>query len=225
MSPERKNCAKIVKDAEDVIPIYMGPTTLDKSERMRKCCYDSKVTSEYLQPRFARGGEIPQFLFNSAGNLSRGISSDAALAAIDDRLAFALDHQVEKPKRIDAGIVATQFKSLWSLYHLLPDSYFTSYTIELCSGSGRKLLLDRLLEKEVHDPWNLFYETDQKHGTLRGIRFEAYAHKKMVIDGIDVTARRELIGFKIQSRHLCLNSRMASQAFINDVSMKSNTSK
>jgi hypothetical protein len=100
-----------------------------------------------------------------------------------------LDDLVEKPRRIDAGSVAYEFKSLWSLYHLLPDSSYTSYTIELCSESGRKLLLGRLLEKEVRDLWYLFDKTEGKYGTLRGLRFEAYAHKKIMIDGINGTAR------------------------------------
>jgi hypothetical protein len=55
--------------------------------------------------------------------------------------------------------------------------------------SGRKLLLDGLLEKEVRDLWYLFDTTNQKYGTLRGIRFEAYAHKKILTHGIDGMAR------------------------------------
>jgi hypothetical protein len=104
------------------------------------------------------------------------------------RQAVALKDLLNDATRIDAGSVASQFKSLWSLYHLDPDSYYTSYTIEVCSERGRKLFVDRLLEKEVGDLWNLFYKTEEKQAPLRGIRFEAYAHKKISTQGIDGTA-------------------------------------
>jgi hypothetical protein len=87
MSPERKNCAK---DARFAAPIYMGPTTLEESESMRKCCYDKEVTSEQLQQRFARGGGIPRSLFKSAGESSLFSGIDVALADIEERQAFAL---------------------------------------------------------------------------------------------------------------------------------------
>ena len=106
-----------------------------------------------------------------------------------ERQAKALDDLVDKPKRIDSGSVASDFKSLWSLYHLVPNEGYVSYRIELCSARGSELLLRRLLEKEVRDLWNLFRTTDEKFGTLRGIRYEAYAHKKILADGINGTAR------------------------------------
>ena len=189
MSPDPMNCAKIVKDAELTETIYMGPTTMEESENMRICCYSSMVKPEQLQQRFDRGGGIPRFLFKSSGVLPRAGNIDAAVASIDERLAFALNDLVQNSRRIDAGSVASEFKSLWSLYHLVPDSYYTSYSIELCSEYGHQLLLRRLLEKDVHDLWNLYDQTNEKYGTLRGIRFEAYAHKKILADGINGMAR------------------------------------
>ena len=124
----------------------MGPATMEESESMRICCYSSRVTPEQLQQRFDRGGGIPRFLFKSAGVLPRAGNIDAAVASIDELQAFALNDLVQNSRRIDAGSVASEFKSLWSLYHLVPDSYYTSYSIELCSENGRQLLLRKLLE-------------------------------------------------------------------------------
>jgi len=46
------------------------------------------------------------------------------------------------------------------------------------------------MEKSVQELWQLFDRTDERQGTLRGIRFEAYAHKKIAIDGINLTAKK-----------------------------------
>ena len=118
---------------------------------------------------------------------------DAAVATIQERQAKALDDLVDRRKRMDSLSVASDFKSLWSLYHLVPAPTKTdlSYSIELCSPNGRNLVLHALLKKEVKELWDLFGSTDtkEKFGTLRGIRYEAYAHKKILVDGINGTAR------------------------------------
>ena len=186
MSPDPMNCEKIVKDARDVKSIYMGPTTMEESESMRICCYRSKVTAEQLQHRFALVGGIPRFLFKIAGVLSAERNIDAAVAVIERNQNAALNDLVENPRRIDAGNVA--FNSLWSLYQLVPEEGYIDYRIELCSANGRKLLLHRLLKMKIQKLWDIFVSTENKYGTLRGIRFEAYAHQKILIDGIDRTA-------------------------------------
>lgn len=40
------------------------------------------------------------------------------------------------------------------------------------------------MQKRVRDLWNTFTSTREELGTLRGIRYEAYAHKKILVDGL-----------------------------------------
>jgi len=56
-------------------------------------------------------------------------------------------------------------------------------TIEICGDDARTRLRDRLMEKEVKDLWSLYKNTLAQNGTLRGVRFEAYAHKKTLAEG------------------------------------------
>ena len=190
MSPDPKNCSKIVKDVEESETVFMGPTTIEESEKMRVCCYNTRVTAEQLQYRFDQMGGVPRYLFKSAGLFTRIGIQDAVVSAFVDRQAFALNDAVQNPQRIDAGSVASEFKSLWSLYHLVPDQYYTSYTIQLACENASSLLLRRLMDKSVQELWRLFDRTDERQGTLRGIRFEAYAHKKIAVDGINLNAKK-----------------------------------
>jgi hypothetical protein len=110
------------------------------------------------------------------------------LATIEDRQTFALNDLIENPRRIDTATVATDLKGLWSIYHLVPNGLCTLYTIEFYTSNGGKLLLDRLLQKEVRYLWIMFYTMEEMNGPLRSMKFEAYAHKKILTDGIDGTA-------------------------------------
>ena len=190
MSPDPKNCSKIVKDVEESETVFMGPTTIEESEEMRVCCYSTRVSAERLRYRFDQMGGVPRYLFKSPGNLPRIGIQDSAVSAFVERQAFALNDAVQNPLRIDAGSVASEFKSLWSLYHVVPDQYYTSYTIQLACENASSLLRRRLLDKSVQELWQLFDRTDERQGTLRGIRFEAYAHKKIAVDGINLTAKK-----------------------------------
>lgn len=190
MSPDPKNCSKIVKDVEEAETVFMGPTTIEESEKMRECCYSTRVSAELLKYRFDQMGGVPRYLFKSPGNLPRIGLQDVAVSAFVERQAFALNDAVQNPLRIDAGSVASQFKSLWSLYHVVPDQYYTSYTIQFASENATSLLRRRLLDKGVQELWQLFERTDERQGTLRGIRFEAYAHKRIAVDGINLTAKK-----------------------------------
>ena len=141
-----------------------------------------------MKEPFDRGGGIPRFLFKQPGIfLLRAGDSDSAVARIEERQTFALNDLVRNPSRIDPGNVASDYKSLWSLYHLKkPDQYHANYSIELCSKSGRQLLLKRLIRMDVDELWDLHDRTNERFGTLRGIRFEAYAHKKIMADGLSL---------------------------------------
>ncbi|KAL3913025.1 MAG: hypothetical protein SGARI_000862 [Bacillariaceae sp.] len=190
VSPDLQNCSKIIKDAKIISELYMGPTDLVESEAMRVACYGTSVSAEELQQRFDQIGGIPRLLFLAKSPLPVEGYDDSVLRVISDRQNFALNDLVENPSRIDSGSVASSFKSLWALYHLVPDERFTSYKIELCCDNGRKLLRRRLLTMDVRKLWNLYYNTDQRLGALRGIRYEAYAHKKILVDGIDLMAKK-----------------------------------
>ena len=190
VSPDPQNCSKIIKDAKIKAELYMGPTDLAESEAMGAACYGTSVSAQELQQRFEQIGGIPCLLFLAKSPLPVEGYDDSVLRDSSDRQNFALNDLVENPSRIDSGSVASSFKSLWSLYHLVPDERFTSYQIELCCDNGRRLLRQRLLTMDVRKLWNLYYNTDQRLGTLRGIRFEAYAHKKILVDGIDLIAKK-----------------------------------
>ena len=126
-------------------------------------------------------GGIPRYLFCKI--LPNGF--DSSLDQIKQKQERALREAVETPQVIDGGDVDANFKHLWSLYFVNPlytnatvDHY--RYTIEVCSDDARARLRDRLMEKEVKDLWKLYENTLSQNGTLRGIRYEAYAHKKIL---------------------------------------------
>jgi hypothetical protein len=87
-------------------------------------------------------------------------------------------------------IRTAQYKGLWSLYHLFPADDYKHYEIKICCNNALKRLRDSLLLLDVQRLWILYYNTAETMGTLRGIRFEAYAHKKILVEGISMTARK-----------------------------------
>ena len=77
------------------------------------------------------------------------------------------------------------------LYHLQPAlengrTNFRKYTIELVCEDVRARIRDKLMNKDVNELWNLYISTMERHGTLKGIRYEAYAHKKIIAHGVNV---------------------------------------
>jgi hypothetical protein len=154
---------------------------------MWQCCYSTQVSNADLELRFAAFGGIPRYLFKRKSPLTL---EDSVLQAVAERQTFALNDLAENPARVDGGNLASEFNSLWSLYHLVPDENLTSYTIQLCCENAEYLLQARLLNLEVAVLWTLFDQTNENQKTLRGIRFEAYAHKKILVQGLNVTAQR-----------------------------------
>jgi hypothetical protein len=185
MSPDDQNCKKLRKDTRDQATLYMGTLSLEEAEAMRSTCYPH-ISTELLRTRYATIGGIPRHLFPRL--LPNSI--DDATRKIEKKQLAALNDIAENPLRIDGGEVASEFKHLWSLYHLQPaftaaggiDHY--DYTIELSCDSARIRIRDMLMEKEVMDLWNLYVHTMEQHGTLRGIRYEAYGHKKILVQGL-----------------------------------------
>lgn len=68
----------------------------------------------------------------------------------------------------------------------LPDGAidYSSYSIQPCCQDAAIRIRDHLMQKGVKDLWAVFTSTREDLGTLRGIRFEAYAHKKLLVDGL-----------------------------------------
>ena len=179
MSPDPENCKKLVKTSQtSKASLYMGTLSLPEAETMRTACYDH-VPFEVLHARYGIMGGIPRYLFGTL--LSAGINE--AKNEVEQEQLRALNDAVEHPLQIDGGEVTSQFKHLWTLYHLQPVSTagvpdYHRYTIEICSDDARTKLRNKLMEKSVMELWNLYRDTVEQHGALRGIRYEAYAHKK-----------------------------------------------
>ena len=186
MSPDENNCKKLRKDTQGT-SLYMGPLSLEEALEMRSACYHNVASEELVRSRYGQIGGIARTLF--ARTAAHGF--DSALHRVLEKQTKALQDIAENPIRIDGGEVSAQFKHLWSLYHLQPASpsqsvpQWYSYTIEPCCADLRIRIRNKLMEKEVRDLWLLFINTMERHGSLRGIRYEAYAHKKILEQGLN----------------------------------------
>jgi len=172
--------------AQSMAILYMGPLSPDEAEGMRKACYNSSVSTELVSRRYKIMGGVPRYLF--AKLLPNGF--DSALDQVKQKQEKALREAVDQPQVIDGGDLDANFKHLWSLYFVKPLSTNAAvdhyrYTIEICGDDARARLRDRLMEKEVKELWSLYENTSAQNGTLRGVRFEAYAHKKILAEGFN----------------------------------------
>jgi hypothetical protein len=189
MSPDEKNCKKLRKDTRCRATRYMGTFSLSEAEALISSCYPD-VSMDLLHNRYLEIGGIVRHLIRPLSPFGL----DEAIVEFRETQTEALDDVVENPRRIDGGEVASGYKHLWSLYHLqpaspadgMPISY--GYTIELCCNDVRFRIRDLLMKSTVQDLWSVYAGTRERHGTLRGIRYEAYAHKKILVEGINGTA-------------------------------------
>jgi hypothetical protein len=189
MYPDEDNWKKLRKDARTAFDLYMGPTSIEESEAMRSVCYPD-ITQAVVHGRFAKLGGIPRDLFKGViGGRDKHLEKRLGIQT------KALEDASKDPRRIDTGEVTSHFKGLWSLYHLQPDKDTTtgdvdylSFTIDLCCEDVRARLRDELMKKSVRDLWFAYESTDLRLGTLRGIRYEAYAHKKITSQGVQGVA-------------------------------------
>lgn len=187
VSPDPENCKALLKTAaQSMACLYMGPLSPNEAEEMREACYTSSVSRQLVSSRYKVMGGLPRYLF--AKLLPNGF--DSALDQVKQKQEKALREAVDQPQVIDGGDVDANFKHLWSLYFLKPLSANSTvdhyrYTIEICGDDARARLRDRLMEKDVKDLWNLYENTLAQNGSLRGIRFEAYAHKKILTEGVN----------------------------------------
>jgi hypothetical protein len=205
MSPDPENCKKLRKDTVPPL-LYMGTLSLQEAEDMRTGCYPD-ISKELLQARYPVMGGIPRFLFRS---LLMG--DDTAIASVELSQKAAIEHiAISSSNLIDTGQLPSQFKSLWSVYHLQPrkiaetndDSKFTvdhmKFTIEPCSEDCRIRIRSILLKKSVEELWRAFERTEKDQGTIRGIRYEAYVHKKIMTEGLHGQAKGLILdGFSEQ---------------------------
>lgn len=191
MSPDEANCKRLRKDTRKQVLLYMGTLSLEEALEMRSSCYPSDVTEQLVRSRYIQIGGIARVL--TAPTAAHNYDSN--LRKVIEKQTMALQDIAEMPLRIDGGEVTAQFKHLWSLYHLQPVSpgdnvpQWYSYTIEPCCSDLRVKIRDRLMEKDVQELWLLFKNTMERHGCLRGIRYEAYAHKKILAEGVNGSAR------------------------------------
>ena len=175
ISPDEENCKKLRKDVRTAFNVYMGPTSFEEAEAMRTHCYPH-IPQEVVTTRYAKLGGIPRYLYMG---LIRGRDQ-----SLEDRLkvqsgALKKRHINESPSEIDDGQVSSEHKKLWSIYHLTPGEDaatgnvdYLSYTIELCCVDVRARLRDQLMTKSIRDLWLLYRDTEERMGTLRGIRYD-----------------------------------------------------
>lgn len=189
MSPDEENCKKLRKDTTARAKLFMGTFSLQEAHDLRSSCYPH-LSQELLCNRHKVIGGVARYLIPPL----LPNHADMATKEVEEKQSKALNIIAENPLLIDAGEVASQFKSLWSLYHLQPNRLpgddgavtvdYYNYTIELCCEDARVRIRDRLMAKAVDDLWSTYEKTHEQHGTLRGIRFEAYAHKKILAAGL-----------------------------------------
>jgi len=140
--------------------------------------------------RYPKIGGIARQLFETP---LAGEEGDEKVIDAEVRQSAALNDMAQNPLRIDAGEVAAKFEKLWSFYHLqlVTENGFTNYskyTIELFSPDVRARIRDKLINKDVSELWILYDSTLERHGTLRGIRYETYTHKKILTHGVNLTS-------------------------------------
>uniref|UniRef100_A0A7S3KXL4 Sucrose phosphatase-like domain-containing protein n=1 Tax=Amphora coffeiformis TaxID=265554 RepID=A0A7S3KXL4_9STRA len=186
MKPDPQNCKKLRKTSlTSKATLYLGTLSLPEAEAMRAACYPH-VLADLLRTRYEVMGGIPRYLFGTF--LPGGV--DEAKNEVEQMQLRALNEAVEHPLQIDGGEVASDFEHLWSLYHIQPVSNagvidYHRYTIEICCDDARTKLRTKLMEKSVTALWRLYRDTAEQHGGLRGLRYEAYAHKKTLSEGLD----------------------------------------
>lgn len=190
ISPDKHNCQKLRKDLQTeglYVDLYMGTVPLNEAQKMREQCFP-QASSRAVEERYKVLGGIARYLYAwDKGGLN------VIPAKIVQRQAVALNDIVANPLRIDLKEVPTEFKELWSLYHLEPVLEngvikWDKCTVELCCHDAKARVRDKLLERTVQQCWKTYTSTDPIHGTLRGIRYEAYAHKKIMTAGLSGTA-------------------------------------
>ncbi len=200
VSPDIDNCKKLKKkDAapSGIATLYMGTLSIDEAKAMRSSCFATNVSEDLLQSRFPIIGGIPRYLFmtNFMHNVQvKGLhAGDPAVQIVTQNQERALLEIAKIPDRIDGGEIASEFNSLWSLFYLQPlqeinGTNFFLYTIELVCEDVRIRIRNVLIKKDVQDLWNLYINTQDRYGTLKGIRYEAYAHTKILAHGVSSTA-------------------------------------
>ena len=181
--PKRDYCKKLKKDSDSMFIFYMGPLSSVEAECMRSSCFHTRVSKNLLEKRYQIIGGITRFLFRS---LQNGV--DRAIESVRMKQTAAIELLLTKPKIIDQGEVAAEYKGLWTLFYLQPVDNYEGFIIEMVCDDIRIRIRDTLMKKEVTELWELYINTDGSQGPLKGIRYEAYAHKKIEADGVDLNA-------------------------------------
>jgi hypothetical protein len=182
-SLDRQNCKALRQEAQS-IDLFLGPTTMEESLQMRRECYP-EIPREVVEERFQEFGGIPRFLFAIP---SRFESNRRPRQDQTD----ALEDLILHPRRIDSLTYDQAFESVWALYHMSPRAKngipHSDYTIVPCCDDARVRIRNKLMEINVWDLWSIFKGTSDDLDVLKGIRYEAYAHKKILRDGLKYEA-------------------------------------
>ena len=191
MSPDRNTCQAIKKGAS-MSSLYMGPYSLEEALRMRLKSYPG-VSEARVKLRFQEFGGIPRFLFETE-RIEHGV--DLNLKETESCQVTALNDVAANLRRIDDMETSDPFKPLWTIFHMLPITRsdgtidFTNYSIIPCRDDLGARIRDKLMDnKAIKDLWVLFRDTRDELEALRGIRYEAYAHKKILKDGLSGLAQ------------------------------------
>ena len=159
---------------------------------MRQACYSKLVSEDLLSKRYREFGGIPRFLFHKVRE--RDGKEDVLLNPYRNQQTAALLDVAVEPQRADDGEIVKAYKGLWTLYHIHPlmnadgTTNYYEFTVAPCCADAHTRIRDALMQKEVKDLWHIYMNTRDEMGALRGIRYEAYAHKKIMADGLQADA-------------------------------------
>ena len=182
--PIRRHCKGLYKNTATLARVYMGPLSMEEAEAMRACCY-AHVPQDVLQRRYRKIGGIARYLYRRHCP-QHGF--DATLEEVERDQTAALNDITRRNVGVEYNEVYVGFEYLWSLYHMVPTRPdYSSFTIELACKEVQTRMRDTLMmHKKVKELWELYLFTSEK--TLKGIHYEAYAHKKMMEHGVNLEA-------------------------------------
>ena len=181
-SLNRHNCKALQQEAQPIC-LYMGPTSMEESKAMRRECYPN-IAEEAVKDRFEEFGGVPRYLFTPCSKF------ETNRRPRQDQID-ALEDLTLHPCRIDNKYSTQEFEIAWALYHIIPksknDIAHSDYTVVPCCDDACIRIRKKLMEKDVGTLWRIFKDTSTGIEVLKRIRYEAYAHKKILRDGLMVT--------------------------------------
>jgi hypothetical protein len=208
VSPDPENCKKLQKDTL-IEELFMGTCSLDEAMKMRELCFSDKVSAKSLKERFLAFGGIVRWLFKSTVedvNKDQVVAlrliqvqptiADSGEVAKEFKGLWSIYHLQPVKTLVDeqAGMTPGDGQAGMTLedgkHWTTPESrinYF-DYTIEVACDSVGARIRRALLRRTVLNLWEDFIDTPASQGSMRGIRYEMYVHKKILTFGLNQTA-------------------------------------